>query len=107
GLLQLVDCVRRKRILVATRNLHLNFIIKITMQKSIIDIELLYMPIVDRRNNKDSSDNFMGSGRGDAGICEGVGSVGVDMGKCGVVGSVVVLMVEYLLVMRMKGKRCW
>ncbi|GKA65643.1 zinc finger BED domain-containing protein RICESLEEPER 2 [Tanacetum coccineum] len=76
GLLQLVDCVRRKRLLVATRNLHVNFLIKITMQKSIVDIELFQFLPVD--------------GRGGVGICEGVGSVGVDMGKCGVVGSVVV-----------------
>nr|GEZ21434.1 hypothetical protein [Tanacetum cinerariifolium] len=88
GLYQLADCVRRKRLIVATRNLYVYFLIKISMQKCIVDIKLLYMPIVN------GGDNFLGGGvgicggGGGVGTSEGVGSVGLDVDELGVDGYV-------------------
>ncbi|GKE20684.1 hypothetical protein Tco_1432196 [Tanacetum coccineum] len=46
------DYVRRKGLLVSTWNLHINFLIKITIKKGIVDVKLLDRPIVDERNSK-------------------------------------------------------
>ncbi|GKB35877.1 hypothetical protein Tco_0880819 [Tanacetum coccineum] len=74
-----IYCVRRKELLAATWNLHINFLIKVTMEKSIVDVKLLNMPVIDRGNIGDRG----GEGEGE----EGLGSVGVGIGDSVVAGT--------------------